>query len=384
MAEYEAKHTYTVECPSLDCPSPERVNRDGFHGGKQRYECQGCGKKFIPEGKALRKQFTAEQIAAAIDMYYSGLSYKQVAENMEKFHDVPEPSKHSVHDWVKGYTDLATQYMNGEIGEDGTKETATGKRVKADVGDHWVADELVLRVGGQKYWCWNVMDKETRYILACRLSGRRATNDAIAVFEQAKENALHPPKKITTDGLASYVDAARAVFPRVEHEVSDGIYEPINNNMSERLQGSFRQRTKTQRGLQAKKTGQDYLDGWVIDYNFFKDHHSLGGKTPASVAGIADQVPWWSWEDVTHIGGEVAEPKIKSIEVKPRQPGRRPRPDIDAVRAEVERQMQRRESQNAHVRRSNRRSPVLGYTPTKKPQKTTGGGRGKNEIKATK
>ena len=71
----------------------------------------------------------------------------------------------------------------------------------ADVGDHWVADEMVVRVGGKKLWNWNVMDAKTRYILAARLSRTRNANDAIAVFEKALANAKYPPKKITTDGL---------------------------------------------------------------------------------------------------------------------------------------------------------------------------------------
>ena len=114
-----------------------------------------------------------------------------------------------------------------------------------------------------KYWCWDVMDKKTRYVLAARLSSTRDTNDAIAVFEKALANAKAPPKKITTDGLGSYVDAVKAVFPNgTQHEVSDGIYELVNNNMSERLQGAFRQRTKTQRGLEARRTGSG-LPRWL-------------------------------------------------------------------------------------------------------------------------
>ena len=225
---------------------------------------------------------------------------------MEDVFDAPEPSKATVHDWVKGYTGLALRFLAGEVGEDGTPATATDKRVKADVGDHWVADELVLKVGGRKYWCWNVMDKDTRYALAARLSSSRDTYDAIAVFEKALANAARPPTKITTDGLGSYVDAVRAVFPNgTKHEVSDGIYEEVNNNLSERLQGSFRQRTKTQRGLEERRTGQDYLDGWVLDYNFFKDHEAHRGQQPADAAGVSAQVPWDSWEDITRLGGEV-------------------------------------------------------------------------------
>ena len=366
-----------------DYPSPDnslsltyfrdrrQVLRNGWRNGDQQYLCRGCGKKFAANGQALRKQYPADQIAAAVDMYYSGMSYKQVAENMEDVFDVPEPSKDTVHNWVKGYTGLALRYLRGEVGEDGTPTTATGKRTLADVGDHWVADELVLRVGGRKYWCWNVMDKKTRYVLAARISSTRDTNDAIAVFEKALANAKAPPKKITTDGLGSYVDAVKAVFPNgTQHEVSDGIYELVNNNMSERLQGAFRQRTKTQRGLAARRTAQDYLDGWVLDYNYFKDHEAHKGQQPADAAGVSAQVPWDSWEDITRLGGEVAEIELKSHTAKRKKPG--PKPQITDVQEAVKAYLAELEIGKAHARRTNRKTPTINYVPKTKGKKDRG------------
>ena len=236
--------------------------------------------------------------------------------------------------------------------------------------------ELVLRVGGRKYWCWNVMDKKTRYVLAARLSSTRDTNDAIAVFEKALANAKAPPKKITTDGLGSYVDAAKAVFPNgTQHEVSDGIYELVNNNMSERLQGAFRQRTKTQRGLEERRTGQDYLDGWVLDYNFFKDHEVHKGQQPADAAGVSAQVPWDSWEDITRLGGEVAEIELKEHTAKRKKPG--PKPQITDVQEAVKAYLGELQIVKAHARRAKRKAAIINYAPKTKGKK----GRGKASTK---
>ena len=310
MNEFAFHQTYTLTCPSLDCSDPNQIIRYGKRGGVQRYQCKTCKRRFSLTGKAKHKQVPAWQVGAAVDMYYSGMSYKQIAENMEKVLDIPEPSKAAVYEWVNDYSNLAKMFMWGQVGEDGTRETATGKPIKAKVGKHWVADEMVVRVGGKKMWNWNVMDVDTRYVLASRISRGRGVNQARAVLRKALRHADRPPDSITTDGLPSYQEAIKSVLPKTKHIVSDGIYELINNNLSERLQGSFRQRTKTLRGLQTRQTAQDYLDGWVIDYNFFKDHHSLGGKTPAQVAGVADQVPWDEWEDVVRMGGEVAEYRV--------------------------------------------------------------------------
>ena len=380
MVEYEARYTYAIECPSPKCPAPHKVKRDGLRGGKQHYECNTCGKKFMAEGQALGRQFTVQQIADAVDSYYSGMSYKQVAEGLEDTYDVPEPSKHSVHDWVKGYTRLALRYMECEVGPDGTPDTATGKRVKANTGDHWVADEIFLRVGGDQLYCWNVMDKDSRYVLAAHLSRHRGTNDAIKVFEKALANSTHPPKKVTTDGLGSYVDAMRAVFPKgTGHEVAEGIYELTNNNLSERLQGSFRQRTKTQRGLQTLRTGQDYLDGWVLDYNFFKKHHALKGRTPAEVAGTAGQVPWGdSWEGITRMGGEVAEPEIKNTVITPLKPGPKPKPG--SVNEAVVAYLEAKKAKEAKAKRKGVKSPAVASYPAK-PKAASKDGRGKKGMK---
>lgn len=379
MARYDADLKYEVVCPSPHCPNPDKVVRSGIHGGFQRYRCKSCGKKFMAEGKAIRRQYPADDIADAIDMYYSGMSYKQVAENLEKKNKYGvEPSKETVYNWVKGYTAMALRYLNGAVGDDGTSETATNRPIKAEVGDHWVADEMMLRVGGEDYWCWNVMDLKTRYVLAVRLSGSRDTLDAIALFQKARLAADKAPAKITTDGLGSYVDAIRAVFPRTEHIVSEGLYSPINNNISERLQGSFRQRTKTQRGLETRRTGQMYLEGWVIDYNFFKKHHTLKGKTPAEAAGLIKRVPWKSWKDITRLGGEVAERHVKSNVTRKKKPGPKPKEGgKQSIQEAAQEYMDKQAEDWAKAERKGKKSPaVAGYRPPRKKQ--GGGGEKKN------
>ena len=90
----------------------------------------------------------------------------------------------------------------------------------------------------------------------------------------------------------------KAAFPlwQVKHIVSQGIRARINNNMSERLQGTFRDRDKTLRGLKTCDSGQEYLDGLTVHYNYFRPHQSLDGNRPAQVAGA--ETPFRTWQDV--------------------------------------------------------------------------------------
>ncbi len=82
----------------------------------------------------------------------------------------------------------------------------------------------------------------------------------------------------------------------MKHVQSEGLHPAINNNLSERLQGTYRQRTKTPRGLDNAESGQVDLDGWTLTYNLFRLHESLDNKTPASAAKVS--TPFKSWEDV--------------------------------------------------------------------------------------
>ena len=245
MAKYS--QTITVQCPR--CGSGKVVKR-GYHEGKQTFSCKTCARRFFESGETLDNR--AQQVGAAVSMYYDGLSYKRIAENIAATFDRPEPSKRTIYQWVRNYTDKAIVAM---------------REYPAHTGDEWVADEMVLSVGGKEYWNWNVMDTKTRYVLASHLSESRNRIQAAAVMEKALHKAARPPKIIKTDRLSSYDDGIDMVFGgEVEHVKSDGIHAEINNNMSERLQGTFRERAKVMRGLQSRESGQKFLDGWVINY----------------------------------------------------------------------------------------------------------------------
>ena len=277
MAEF-AK-IITVDCPH--CESKEVIKK-GQRNGYQRYECKDCRRKFSDSGNTFARWNKAEHIGAAVDMYYSGMSYKQIAELIGRNFDLPEPSKSTILSWVREYSDMAEIIVSNH---------------PPQTSNHWVADEMVEKVGGQKMWHWNVMDRDTRYILASHLSPHRGETAAITVFERAlKNNGGVIPETVTTDGLPSYQAALGLMLPppNTHHIISDGIYEEVNNNLSERLQGTYRDRSKTMRGLQGQRSGQRYLDGFNIDYNHFRDHEAHRGGTPASAAKVDPNLKEWT------------------------------------------------------------------------------------------
>ena len=281
----ELQQTITVDCPH--CRSA-RVIKKGMRNGYQRYQCKTCDRKFNTTGNSFGRWNQSEHIGAAVDMYLSGMSYKQIAELIGRNFDLPEPSKATIYRWVQEYGDFAVDGLSEQVPE---------------TSGHWVADEMQLKVGDQRMWNWNVMDRDTRYLLASHLSPYRDEGEAMAVFEKAlKANGGAMPKTITTDGLGSYGATIGLMLPWTKHIVSDGIHEPVNNNRSERVQKTFRSRTKTMDGLHGQESGQAYLDRWVVDYNHFKDHKALDGEVPARAAKVGIELD--EWTDVVRAADE--------------------------------------------------------------------------------
>ena len=313
MAEFTKTQTYRIHCPVCDS---EKVVKDGTQRGQQRYRCKECRKKFRANGKASGRRMDAEMMGSAIRDFYTGKSYKQIAEGLKEEYDIPEPSKATIYEWVRDYTDEA-------------KELTAD--MKAQVGDEWVADEMAVRVGGWQMWNWNVMDKKTRYILASHLSRTRTQAAANEVMEKAKEAAGRDPNTITSDKLKVYRPAITKVFPKTLHIKSQGLRSSVNNNMSERLQGTYRSREKTLRGLDSMKSAQRYLDGWTITYNHMRGHEALNNDTPGKRAKA--NPPFTEWADVVKVDAVspqivsearlASAPQLKS-DAKPEPPKREP------------------------------------------------------------
>ena len=254
-------------------------------GGARVVMLDANGKPIKAEGK--RPHATPHEKGAAVDMYFDGLSYRRVARNMEQYFG-RETNPATVYRWVRELTGTADDVL---------------RPMKVDTGREWVADEMVVNVGGQKMWLFNVMDSDTRFVLAAYLTPERTARAAQTTLAMARERSTNPPAVLKTDGLRSYRQALPRAFPTrpVKHTVSQGIKAQINNNMSERLQGTFRDRDKTLRGLEGRDTGQTYVDGLVLHYNYFRPHQSLEGKKPAEAAGA--ELPFKDWDDVAAVKG---------------------------------------------------------------------------------
>ncbi len=268
-AETEAPTT----CPK--CAS-KRINKWGFRYqangiGKQRYKCLACRHKWDIRNEAFAQmRVNPKAILVSLDLYFKGISLRKIQDHLKQFEGT-NVSFVSVYKWVRKYVALMEDYA---------------KTLEPKLSGVWHADEMKVNIHGKWHWLWNIMDSDTRYILASHVAQGRGASDAQDALQIAKTNSNHEkePSFLITDGLGSYQVAANREFRNTVHFAGVGIRGEVNNNRIERLHGTVRERNKVMRAI--KKSDSPAIDGQRLYYNHIRPHQGLKGKTPAEAAGI--------------------------------------------------------------------------------------------------
>jgi len=158
-------------------------------------------------------------------------------------------------------------------------------------------DETAIKCKGVQKWFWEIIDEQTKFLVASHLSGSRTTEDAIALFEKSVKVAKRKPVSIYCDGLQAYVDGYNKVFRTMTKEGRPelirgvGIRNVHNQNAVERLHGTLKDRLKPARGLKGEEKVRALLEGWVVHYNYVRKHQTLK-MTPAQASGIDLKNDW--------------------------------------------------------------------------------------------
>jgi len=262
------------------CGLPNIV-KNGRRRGTQYWLCKNCGRGFVANEALPKMKYPVEAIGSAIYQYYTGSSLNEIRGHFEQRHDV-SPSASAIYEWITRFSKIAID---------------EAKKHTPKVGDTWVADETVIRIDGKKYWLWDIIDEDTRFLLATRLSPTRTTEDAQKLMEMASERAGKTPKVVITDKLAAYLDGIELAFGAdTRHIPSKPFIDADSTNVIERFHRTLKDRTKVMRGFKQADKARLILDGWLVYYNFFRPHEYLKDKTPAQVAGI--KFPYENWLDV--------------------------------------------------------------------------------------
>jgi len=286
MARLEKAH-YTEPQPIVCkwCGSTD-VMKYGIRNGVQNYICRKCKRKFTAKDTPYHMQTPTEQIGAALNMFYDGLSLSAIARHLEETYKNPvNPS--TVYRWILRYTSEAIRILDP---------------LTPNVSETWVVDETVIKVAGYKVWFWDIIDADTRFLLASHLSRGRTILDVAIVMQRAWKKADKAPRFIISDAMPAYTDGIERVFGAdALHIQTKGITHEINTNIIERFHGTVKDRTKVLRGFKTPQTAKLILNGFLIHYNFFRPHMTLRHKTPAEMAGIKS--PAKNWIDVVRKQG---------------------------------------------------------------------------------
>jgi len=115
------------------------------------------------------------------------------------------------------------------------KEYAT--TLEPELSGLWHEDETMLKRERRNIWFWEMIDEETRFLVASHISGTRTLRDTIPLFRKGYNQSKARPKAIFVDGSFVYRPAFSKVFysrynkDRVELVQKVGIQTRDTNNM---------------------------------------------------------------------------------------------------------------------------------------------------------
>ncbi|MGA3059797.1 MAG: DDE-type integrase/transposase/recombinase [Candidatus Bathyarchaeia archaeon] len=220
-------------------------------------------------------------ISSSIDFYFEGLSIRKISAQIEKLYGV-HVSNVSIWKWIMKYSSLVSKYV---------------ETLSPQVLGIYHIDETAIKCSRVQKWFWEMIDEQTRFLVAGHLSGSRTTEEALTVFEKSLKVAKRKPVSIYCDGLPAYVDAYNKLFRTVKKEGRPelirrvGILNVHNQNRIERVHSTLKDRLKPTRGLKGEETVRTLLEGWVVHYNYVRKHQTLK-MTPAQASGLNVKADW--------------------------------------------------------------------------------------------
>jgi len=252
----------------------EKVIKKGFVQKKQLYKCKDCGKRFFKNGKFAKMRTDKNIIVAALNLYFDGLSLRKSQRNLEQIFG-ERVSQVTILNWIKKYSILVKEYV---------------KTLVPQLSGLWHEDETMLACEGRNVWFWEMIDEDTKFLVASHLSGTRTFEDTVAIFRKGFEQSRVRPRAVFVDGSHVYNRAFNKVFYTMRKDTRPELVQRVGvrtretNNIVERLHGTLKDRTKPMRGLKSYESTKSLLEGYTVHYNCVRPHQSIGGKTPAQAA----------------------------------------------------------------------------------------------------
>lgn len=147
------------------------------------------------------------------------------------------------------------------------------RRRRAQTGDTWHRDEVVLNINGKLHELWRAVDQHGN-VLDILVQSRRNKGAAKTFFRKRLKGCQYVPRVRITDKLASYGAAKQEVLPSVEHR-----QHKRRNNRAANSHQPTRQRERTLRRFKSAGHAQRLLAAdRLIREHVCPRRHRLGAK----------------------------------------------------------------------------------------------------------
>jgi transposase-like protein len=260
----------------------KNIKKDGVRETKnrskvQRYKCKDCSHRFSIDDGFWKMKNHENKITSCMNMYYAGMSLRKIQEHLQMF--APKNSHYStIYRWIVKYANM--------IG------TLTDN-IQIKSGKELMSDEMEYHRLGEQNWFVDVMDTETRFVVASDYMKSRTIENLTKVLKKGKLATGEQIRVITTDGLQGYERVLKKSFGLKTHwnHKSPIIHNVVIasergfNHKIERLHNTIRDRTKIMRGFHGSlESARAIMKGMEIYYNFVRKHQGIEGKTPSEKA----------------------------------------------------------------------------------------------------
>ncbi|MBW8309949.1 MAG: IS6 family transposase [Candidatus Paracaedibacteraceae bacterium] len=130
--------------------------------------------------------------------------------------------------------------------------------------DKWHIDEMRVKVKGEVFWLWRLVDSQGEEIKIL-LQRRRDAKSAIRFLKKALKRTGSAPRVIITDQLRSYKKAHRLLLKRSQHRCHKRL-----NNRAENSHQPTREKEKQMRGFKSSSSTQRFLSSMGVFLNLLK------------------------------------------------------------------------------------------------------------------
>lgn len=267
----------------------EKVRKFGTYKGVQRYFCNDCKRKFISDRNIPNMQYPTYKVAYALQLYYQGTSLHKIRRKFILNHN-DYISDVTPLNWVRRFTGLAVMETD---------------KYKPQVGSNWIVYETVLNNGDNKLFILDIMDIKTRFLIASHMSVNETAGDIEKLLLRASDRTGKLPEIIYTDKLKPCLDGIAANFYTANVQNCEQPFIGKNSvYLLRRFHTPIGDRSKAMKHLYNIQSIRQFLDGWLVYYNFFKQQVSLQNQTPAALAGI--QYDFRNWKDIIELVGKTS------------------------------------------------------------------------------